>query len=376
MSSDTLLQTADLLLRGGACLLLALIAVLVLRDKGRVAAGWLGALFAAGTAAFALCSAPGIHELLGLWSAPILAGAGGNNLVFWLFARAIFDDGFQPRLWHGVLWLAIVVVGVIEVLMLEPALSPASAPLRIGLTAQTILFAILGGVQAVATWRDDLVERRRRLRLFVVGATAVYIVVNAVTSGFLRIGPGSAAGSLAQIAVLVLILVAVAAPLLRVSGEAGLFPEPAPPVRPRDFAERAAAPPDPALVAALEQTMSVDRAYRQEGLSIGQLALRLSLPEYRLRQLINQGLGYRNFASFVNFYRIADAKAALADPAQVDVPILTIALDAGFNSLGPFNRAFKAETGVTPSEFRCLHLPSAAAPRKFLETTSRISNPA
>jgi AraC-like DNA-binding protein len=45
--------------------------------------------------------------------------------------------------------------------------------------------------------------------------------------------------------------------------------------------------------------------------------------------------------------RIADAKMALADPAHVEVPILTIALDAGFNSPGPFNRACKAETGMT-----------------------------
>jgi AraC-like DNA-binding protein len=43
---------------------------------------------------------------------------------------------------------------------------------------------------------------------------------------------------------------------------------------------------------------------------------------------------------------------ALADPAQEAVPILTIALDAGFQSLGPFNRAFKTQTGMTPSEFR------------------------
>jgi AraC-like DNA-binding protein len=48
--------------------------------------------------------------------------------------------------------------------------------------------------------------------------------------------------------------------------------------------------------------------------------------------------------------------AALADPAQEAVPILTIAMDAGFQSLGPFNRAFKAQTGVTPSEFRRLQL--------------------
>ena len=161
--SDTMIPTADLLLRGGAFLLLALLATLVLRDHGRVAAGWLGSLFAAGTAAFTLCSAPGMHERLGWWSAPILAGASGNNLVFWLFARALFDDGFRPRLWHGVLCLAIVAAAVIEVLMLAPASSPAAAPLGIALTAQTVLFAILGGVQAVVTWRGDLVEPRRRL---------------------------------------------------------------------------------------------------------------------------------------------------------------------------------------------------------------------
>ncbi|MFI4995652.1 MAG: helix-turn-helix domain-containing protein [Hyphomicrobiales bacterium] len=44
--------------------------------------------------------------------------------------------------------------------------------------------------------------------------------------------------------------------------------------------------------------------------------------------------------------------AALADPGQASVPILTIALDAGFSSIGPFNRAFKARTGQTPSEYR------------------------
>ncbi|RTM02125.1 MAG: AraC family transcriptional regulator, partial [Bradyrhizobiaceae bacterium] len=34
------------------------------------------------------------------------------------------------------------------------------------------------------------------------------------------------------------------------------------------------------------------------------------------------------------------------------VPVITIAMDAGFQSLGPFNRAFKAVTGVTPTEYR------------------------
>jgi AraC-like DNA-binding protein len=45
-------------------------------------------------------------------------------------------------------------------------------------------------------------------------------------------------------------------------------------------------------------------------------------------------------------------KAALTDPSQRDVPILTIALDAGFGSLGPFNRAFREAEGCTPSSYR------------------------
>jgi len=41
------------------------------------------------------------------------------------------------------------------------------------------------------------------------------------------------------------------------------------------------------------------------------------------------------------------------------VPVITIAMDAGFQSLGPFNRAFKATTGVTPTEYRRLNVTAA-----------------
>jgi AraC-like DNA-binding protein len=51
-----------------------------------------------------------------------------------------------------------------------------------------------------------------------------------------------------------------------------------------------------------------------------------------------------------------EAKAARSDASQTDVPVLTIAMDAGFQSIGPFNRAFKADTGLTPTEFRRLTL--------------------
>ena len=77
-----------------------------------------------------------------------------------------------------------------------------------------------------------------------------------------------------------------------------------------------------------------------------------------MRRLINQRLGYRNFNVFLNNHRIEEAKAALADPGQAEVPVITIAMDAGFQSLGPFNRAFKATTGrdadrISPAEGEC-----------------------
>jgi AraC-like DNA-binding protein len=127
------------------------------------------------------------------------------------------------------------------------------------------------------------------------------------------------------------------------------------PVAPPASESRAERDPDPAddrLAESLQRLMTVDRAYRSEDLSIASLAARLAAPEYRLRRLINQRLGHRNFNAFVNGFRLAEALAALAEPGNRDLPILTIALTAGFQSIGPFNRAFKTATGLTPTEFR------------------------
>jgi AraC-like DNA-binding protein len=121
----------------------------------------------------------------------------------------------------------------------------------------------------------------------------------------------------------------------------------------------AESPADQKLIDALMRLMADERIYRHDNVTIGTLATKLAIPEYRLRRLINQRLGYRNFNVFLNEHRIAEAKAALADPSQAEVPVITIAMDAGFQSLGPFNRAFKATTGVTPTEYRRLKASAA-----------------
>jgi len=128
--------------------------------------------------------------------------------------------------------------------------------------------------------------------------------------------------------------------------------EPTPPAPAAPAEESVNNPADLRLTAELQRAMELDHAYKDETLSVASLAARLKVPEYRLRRVINQGLGHRNFNVYVNGYRLAEARAALAAAAQRDTPVLTIALEAGFGSIGPFNRAFKADTGLTPTEYR------------------------
>jgi AraC-like DNA-binding protein len=148
--------------------------------------------------------------------------------------------------------------------------------------------------------------------------------------------------------------------MLRVDGADLFAVAPAVPAEPNIWGPKVAegSSADQRVLEALRQLMRDERIYRHDNITIGALAAKLSIPEYRLRRLINQRLGYRNFNVFLNNHRIEEAKAALADPSQAEVPVITIAMDAGFQSLGPFNRAFKAITGVTPSDYRRLNAPA------------------
>lgn len=92
--------------------------------------------------------------------------------------------------------------------------------------------------------------------------------------------------------------------------------------------------------------------YRKPGLTVAKLADAINIQEHRLRKLINQHLGYRNISQYLNDYRIDEAKTRLSDINERHVPILTIAMEAGYVSLRPFNRAFKHRTGQTPSAYR------------------------
>jgi AraC-like DNA-binding protein len=93
-------------------------------------------------------------------------------------------------------------------------------------------------------------------------------------------------------------------------------------------------------------------AYREPGLTLAGLAARVGVPEYRLRKLIHEELGHRNFNAFLHAYRVREACAQLSDPTMRRIPVLTIALSVGYQSVNTFNRGFREVMGVTPSAYR------------------------
>ena len=354
-----LLPTLDIALRGATVALLLVLAASLLRGFGTVLAGRLAAAFALGSAAHAVSYSIGTASPVSITHAPLIALSTGNVVVFWLFTRALFDETFKLRWWHVLVWATVAAFSFVNCMWIAPASGARLAIIAVNLLA--LGFILLAVTQTVASWSSDLVERRRSVRVFIVSAAALYGGLNAILQIAMS-GSGSGSAEIANtvnLAALAGVVAAICYAMMRVDG-ADLFPAPAEAKADASAAvvvESSAA--DQKLIDALMRLMGDERIYRHDNVTIGTLATKLGIPEYRLRRLINQRLGYRNFNVFLNAHRIAEAKAALADPSQAEVPVITIAMDAGFQSLGPFNRAFKAITGVTPTEYRRLKATAA-----------------
>jgi AraC-like DNA-binding protein len=462
------LMLLDALLRGTVLALLLLLAAVLGRERSPAPVVRLGMLMALGLAVQVVAAMPWVEwRVPGPWQAPLVAVSVGNAVLFWLFVRALFDDDFAPRRRHALTWGLVAGLSGFNCLLLArggahgvPGVQAAFGGLGgWAVVLQRVLPLVFAGLAIVAAarhWRGDLVEGRRRLRLFILLAGSAYTLVQLalrLSSADGRLSPASAGLdivlTLAMVATIAVRLLrlgasellptappATPAPAARLlagalardgasqrpagapvgqagpvdathathaadaanagdaanvanaahaahaahathathaAGAAGAAGAANPAVPPEALAALAAAarppvafppaealadapsPPDPAddrLADALDHAMRAERLYRGEALTIASLAAHLAVPEYRLRRVINQRLGHRNFNAFVNAWRLQDTFDALADPRHRDRPVLTIALDAGFQSIGPFNRAFKAATGLTPSEFR------------------------
>ena len=339
----------ELLIRGAAVGCYVLLAVSIVRGE-RTPTRISACLFCLAAAAHTLTQSRDTLAILGMATFPVLTLSVAAAGLFWTFALELFDDSKRRAVLRFVPALTLLAIALAAVLV-------PSARRELWLLHNLLGAALMLHVLLIVWtgWQGDLIEARRRLRGPLLAVAALYtLAVVGVQSVELFSRPAS---ELSMLAAIGLFGMGIA------GGAVFLRPDP------QLFGATAYRKPrveiqDEALLTRLIQAIDEQERWREEGLTISTLATHLATPEHHLRRLINESLGYRNFAAFINERRISAAKLMLVNAGKARTSIATIAFDVGFGSLGPFNRAFRESTGLTPTDWR----KTAQADRSILES--------
>ena len=276
----------------------------------------------------------------------------GNALpgVFWLVSLSIFADKQAIKSWqYSVASLTLLIPLCSTLLQLIFNFDLREFPAFFGLVtygAMALELVLICYALAVAVkhWQADLVQERRYMRGGVITLTALYLFVVIVVEQLFNL-EWQWLDTVKYVCLAA--LVTGINFLLFALREGTLFDAPVAQAPEVEVAKT----PSPELQRIID-AMKRDKLYRQEGLTISVLSRHLSIHEYKLRQLINGELAYRNFNDFLNHYRIQEVTDKLGDEENGQLPVLTLALESGFRSLSSFNKAFKGKHGVTPTEYR------------------------
>lgn len=331
----------------------SILMVVAHRQRSGLQIAW--AIFCAGMASVM------VREVLGPPSAalaPALAIAGcASCSCFWLVARGLFrtDVGFG---WPQ----ALVVSGIFAPAVLVQFLTTVSAERLFGLAGLEAITSSAYGFQTMlsstvlvlAFWEGlrgwsrsaPIAERRLRVAFLGIFGACVGICVMLLDHGNATHFDPALMAILQAGCASTIFLVAGFGVIWRSRHPLGATSA-APAVA--STADRKA---DRELGEWLRAQVEADALYLDPEIKVASLARRLREPDYRVSRAITAGLGERNFNRFINRYRIAHAKDLLRNSPQDTGSILAIALDSGFASIGPFNRAFKESVGMTPREYR------------------------
>ena len=305
-----------------------------------------GALFATAVAAFCLAQIMG-HRFGA--ASEVVAVLGDATCGWsWLLVRALFQRP-SPRRGARERWplmLVLTLVGAGAFLRLAPDLSmslPRMVDNLSGLVSSALL--LLAAIEPLKGLGADVSASERRFR---IGFTAGYAAILAVAVIWVNGAPGGSwpARWSGEIKVVCALIALVGMGFAVGWRRSHSLPAAVGRSRARPLTNQEAGLGDRIL-----RLMTEEAIYAQPDLKVADLARLLGEAEYKVSRSI-AGLGFGNFNQMANHFRIEEAKRRLADPALRRLPILTIAYDCGFASIGPFNRAFKAETGLTPQAFR------------------------
>lgn len=105
------------------------------------------------------------------------------------------------------------------------------------------------------------------------------------------------------------------------------------------------------LAAIIFEYLTSKKPYLNPEYSLQMMVDDLTISREKLSYFINNSQ-QKNFYKFINEFRIKEVKEKLLDPGYSHYTVLGIGFECGFNSKTSFNRTFKDETGLTPSEYK------------------------
>lgn len=275
-------------------------------------------------------------------------GGASIPFMFWIFSMTVFNDSFSLQKKHLLIYFLAILASFGTSLYISHLGPTPPETILIRLTENmhqyvSFIFIFMAMIEAFKGKKDDLLEPRIRFRNTFIIAVAILIgstLFAEITLSKEQLGSWP---SLVQKSTILLLIYAFASYILKL--QPGFFFD-------IKQANTPLSTPDPALESALNQLINEEKVLLEEGLTIRALAERLNEKEYKIRRHINQHLGFKNFNDFLNAHRIQEACEILLDKKNATVTILEIAYQLGYSSIGPFNTAFKKNTGKTPTEYR------------------------
>jgi AraC-like DNA-binding protein len=327
-----------------ACItLLTLAGILLLRHAKTGLNTWTGISLVVAVICYLILETPFVHERKVLFLMAV-TGAMSIPVIFFLLTKAIFNDHFKAS-GAIALWFALEIGVHYWVFLRDLTSIPAWAQQLSYILSEVVSIGfVLGGIYtAIKTRKADLIESRMKFRNIFVMVTAALIGITLIVESmpivkesvdFLQI--------LQRSSILGLTLFFL---ISNFEIKSGFFFR-------EQQKERPVVIEDSELRKKLESLIEEKKVYRKEGLTIRELAEMLNEQEYKVRRLINGELGFRNFNDFLNKYRVNEACDILNDPSQNRKTILEIAYSLGYQSIGPFNKAFKEMKETTPTAYR------------------------
>lgn len=277
-----------------------------------------------------------------------------NGLVKDKFLKIMYAPFFFTLFYLGIIIVITGHVQLKEYLVFNPILSESFMKLPLSFKILHLLYP-LSGISSIISlcslqvilinlWRsngENAPKMSIKLSFFIItliiSATSIVIIGNFISFKYCLSGL-----TLATITICIMVIVSYKYPSLRkyVIYEIN---------RTRYSKSKIKSLDVDSIIKRILEIMEIEKAFSDEDFSLKNLARDLEISTQQLSEILNEKMG-KNFNTFINEYRINEAKILLIDdPGR---SINSIASAVGFNSNTAFTVTFSKYEGCSPSRYR------------------------